>query len=418
VCYGCKQPGHLITHCPDRKGKSGAEGIITSKGRVYSLDGRKAHANEDLIAGMCYLGQNPIKVLFDCGATCSFISFKCVETLQLLITPLIPPMTMTTATNGGIIANYVCQNCPITVSNKTYYIDLVCLPMKQLDVILGMDWLSANHVYIGCSEKSIYTPTSDTTEGVALSELINHTHQMLQFICANDKKFYLLLTVTSEPELSPSDIPIVNEYLDVFPPDITNLPPEREVEFSIDLIPGAEPVSVAPYRMSPSELKELKSQLEELIQKHFIRPSVSPWGAPVLLVKKKDGSMRLCIDYRQLNKMTIKIKYPLPRIDDLLDQLKGAAVFSKIDLRSGYHQIRIKSSDVSKTAFRTRYGHYEFLVMPFGVTNAPAVFMDYMNRIFQPYLDQFVVVFIDDILIYSKNPQEHAHHLRIVLDVL
>jgi len=162
----------------------------------------------------------------------------------------------------------------------------------------------------------------------------------------------------------------------------------------------------------------LKSQLEELIQKHFIRPNVSPWGAPVLLVKKKDDNMRLCIDYRQLNKVTIKNKYPLPRIDDLLDQLKGVSVFSKIDLRSGYHQIRIKSSDVSKTAFKTRYGHYEFLVMSFGVTNAPAVFMDYMNRIFQPYLDQFVISFIDDIFTYSKSPQEHAQHLRIELSIL
>jgi hypothetical protein len=210
----------------------------------------------------------------------------------------------------------------------------------------------------------------------------------------------------------------VNEFLDVFPDDITSLPPEREIEFSIDLMPGAQPISVAPYRMSPVELRELKSQLEELLRKHFIRPSVSPWGAPVLLVKKKDGTMRLCIDYRQLNKVTIKNKYPLPRIDDLLDQLKGATVFSKIDLRSGYHQIRIRSSDVSKTAFRTRYGHYEFLVMPFGVTNAPAIFMDYMNRIFQPYLDKFVVIFIDDILIYSKDPQEHVEHLRIVLEIL
>jgi hypothetical protein len=326
-------------------------------------------------------------------------------------------MMVTTATDGGIVANYICENCPITVSSKTYYIDLVCLPMKELDEILGMDWLSVNHVYIGCVEKSIYMPTSNTVEGVALSELLKHTYQMVQFIFAQDKGFYVMLTVTPESDLSPSDIPIVSEYLDVFPADITSLPPEREIEFSIDLIPGAELVSVTPYRMSPLELKEFKSQLEELIQKHFIRPSVSPWGASVLLVKKKDGNMRLCIDYHQLNKVTIKNKYPLPRIDDLLDQLKGAAVFSKIYLRSGYHQICIKSSDVSKTAFRTRYRHYEFLVMPFSATNSPAVFMDYMNRIFQPYLDQFVIIFIDDILVYCKNPHDHAQHLRIVLDI-
>ena len=217
-----------------------------------------------------------------------------------------------------------------------------------------------------------------------------------------------MFTINPEPSISLSDIPIVNEYTDVFAEDLMSLPPEREVEFSIDLVPGSQPISVAPYSMSPLELRELKSQLEELLQKHFIRPSVSPWGAPVLLVKKKDGTMRLCIDYRQLNKVMIKNKYPLPRIDDLLDQLRGVTVFSKIDLTSGYHQIRIKSSDVSKTAFRTRYGHYEFLVMPFGLTNAPAVFMDYMNRIFQPYLDQFIVIFIDDILIYSRDHQDHA----------
>lgn len=159
-------------------------------------------------------------------------------------------------------------------------------------------------------------------------------------------------------------IPVVDEFIDVFLDDIVALPPEREIEFSIDLVRGTGPISRAPYRMSPLELKELKSQLEELITKQFIRPSASPWGAPVLLVKKKDGSIRLCVDYRQLNKITIKNNYPLPRIDDLLDQLRGASVFSKIDLRSGYHQIRIKAKDIPKTAFRTRYGHYEYLVMP------------------------------------------------------
>jgi len=187
------------------------------------------------------------------------------------------------------------------------------------------------------------------------------------------------------------------------------------VQFSIDLQPGTGPISKAPYRMGPSEMDELKKKLEDLLDKGYIRPSVSPWGAPVLFVKKKDGSLRMCIDYRDLNNVTVKNKYPLPRIDDLFDQLQGAGVFSKIDLRSGYHQLRVTDGDISMTAFRTRYGHYEFLVMPFGLTNAPAVFMDLMNRIFRPYIDQFVVVFIDDILIYSKSEEEHKEHLRIVL---
>jgi hypothetical protein len=215
-----------------------------------------------------------------------------------------------------------------------------------------------------------------------------------------------------------TSIPVVREFRDVFPEELPGLPPVREIEVSIETIPGVSPIAQSPYRMAPMELAELKVQLQELLDKGFIWPSNSPWGAPVLFVKKKDGTLRLCIDYRQLNKVTVKNRYPLPRIDDLFDQLKGVRVFSKINLRSGYHQLRIKEQDIQKTAFRTRYGHYEFLVMPFGLTNAPAMFMDLMNRVFRPYLVQYVVVFIDDILVYSNSHLEHEQHLRVVLQTL
>ncbi|KAL2249898.1 UNVERIFIED_CONTAM: Transposon Tf2-12 polyprotein [Sesamum indicum] len=230
---------------------------------------------------------------------------------------------------------------------------------------------------------------------------------------------YLAHVVDTE-KVNPTleEIPVVRDFPEVFPDDLPGLPPHREVDFAIETLPGVAPISIAPYRMAPVELHELKKQIEELLGKGFIRPSTSPWGAPVLFVKKKDGSMRLCVDYRQLNRVTVKNKYPLPRIDDLLDQLKGATIFSKIDLRSGYWQLRIAENDIPKTTFRTRYGHYEFLVMPFGLTNAPAAFMALMNRTFQEYLDHFVIVFIDDILIYSRNRGEHEQHLRMLLQIL
>ncbi|KAL0286611.1 UNVERIFIED_CONTAM: Retrovirus-related Pol polyprotein from transposon [Sesamum angustifolium] len=213
-----------------------------------------------------------------------------------------------------------------------------------------------------------------------------------------------LASVRDTMKISPSvsDVPVVREFPDVFPEELPGLPPHREVDSEIDTIPRAAPISITPHRMAPLELKELKKQLEELLDKGFIRPSILPWGAPVLFVKKKNGSMRLCIDYRQLNRITIKNKYPLPRIDDLLDQLKGATVFSKINLRSGYWQLRVEEGSIPKTAFRIRYGHYEFVVLPFGLTNTPAAFMSLMNKTLQPFLDQFVIVFIDDILIYSS----------------
>ena len=211
---------------------------------------------------------------------------------------------------------------------------------------------------------------------------------------------------------------MVCEYEDVFLDELPGLPPPRDVDFRIELHPGTSPLSMTPHRMASIELQELNVQIQELLGKGFIRPSTSPWGAPVLFVKKKNKTLRLCIDYRQFNRVTIKNRYPLPRIDNLFDQWRGARVYSKIDLRTGYHQLRVREADIPKTAFRMRYGHFEFTVMPFGLTNAPAAFMDLMNRVLQPYLDQFVVVFVDDILIYSQSEVEHEDHLRIVLQLL
>ncbi|GJR54978.1 putative reverse transcriptase domain-containing protein [Tanacetum coccineum] len=214
------------------------------------------------------------------------------------------------------------------------------------------------------------------------------------------------------------DVPIVRDFPKVFPEDLPGLPPTRQMEFQIDLVLGAAPVAWAPYRLAPYEMKELSEQLKEMSDKGFIRPSSSPWGASVLFVKKKDGSFRMCIDYRELNKLTVKNRYLLPRIDDLFDQLQGSSVYLKIDLRLGYHQLRVREEDIPKTAFRTRYDHYKFQVMPFGLTNATAVFIDLMNRVCKPYMDKFIIVFIDDILIYSKNKEEHEEHLKQILELL
>ncbi|KAL0312268.1 UNVERIFIED_CONTAM: Retrovirus-related Pol polyprotein from transposon.6 [Sesamum radiatum] len=287
-----------------------------------------------------------------------------------------------------------------------------------------MDWLAQHRAVVDCYKKEVMIESSDHPKVVFVGErqvvpvcVISamEARQLMLEGC----EAYLAHVIDAE-KVNPTleEIPVVRDFPEVFPNDLPGLPPHREVDFTIETFPGVAPISIAPYRMAPVELQELKKQIEELLEKGFIRPSTSPWGAPVLFVKKKDGSMRLCIDYRQLNRVTVKNKYPLPRIDDLLDQLKGATTFSKIDLRSGYWQLRIAEKDIPKTAFRTRYGHYEFLVMPFGLTNAPAAFMALMNRTFHKYLDQFVIVFIDDILVYSRSMEEHEQHLRIVLQIL
>jgi hypothetical protein len=193
------------------------------------------------------------------------------------------------------------------------------------------------------------------------------------------------------------------------------MPPDRDIEFVTELKPGTAPIYKTPFRMTTLELAELKEHIRELLEKGFIRPSSSPWGASVIFVPKKDGTQRLCVDYRALNEVTVKNKYLLPRIDDLFDQLRGACVFSKIDLWSGYHQLKVWECDILKTAFILRYGLYEFTMMSFGLTNALAYFMYMMNKVFMEYLDKFIVVFIDDILVYSRNEEEHEGHLCLVL---
>jgi hypothetical protein len=218
--------------------------------------------------------------------------------------------------------------------------------------------------------------------------------------------------------LNLEDIPMVCEFSDVFPEDLPGMPLDQNVEFTIELQPDMAPISRRPYKMTPKELAELKVQLKELLDKGYIRPSSLPWGYPALFVKKKDQSIRLCVDYRPLNVVTIKNKYSLPRIDILFHQLIDAKVFSKVDLYSGYHQMKIHLKDVPKIAFSTRYGLYDYLIMLFGLTNAHAHFMYLMNSVFMLELDKFVMVYIDDILIYFKNEEEHEKHLWIILQKL
>ncbi|KAA3465681.1 DNA/RNA polymerases superfamily protein [Gossypium australe] len=273
------------------------------------------------------------------------------------------------------------------------------LPFDEFVLILGMDWLVKHRANLDCAAKQMILRTSEDKEVMMIGERRNYLSNVVSALKAEKsvrkgcRAFLAFISALDAKELSVESVRTMKEFLDVFPEELPGLPPDREVEFGIDLLPGTTPISIALYRMAPKELAELKAQIQELLDRGFIRPCVTV------------GSVGLN-------------KYPLPRIDDLFDQLRGASIFSKIDLRLGYHQLKVKEADIHKTAFRTRYGHYEFLVMLFGLTNAPAAFMDMMNWVFQPYLDRFVVVFIDDILVYSKNEEEHDSHLRVVLQIL
>ncbi|GJT73291.1 putative reverse transcriptase domain-containing protein [Tanacetum coccineum] len=399
TCYGCGEKGHLKNKCP----KAGNQHNEGARARAYVVV-ENPQQNPNVITDTFLLNDHYAYILFNSGAEKSFVSSAFTPFIDIAPTALNTSYEVELADGKVVSTNTILRSCTLVLLNHVFKIDLLPTRLGSFDVIIGMDWLSYHRAVIDCYEKivCISLPNGEILE--VQGERPEIDPGSLACIKADERKL--------------DDIRVVRDFPEVFPDDLSGLPPVREIEFRIDLIPGASPVVKSPYRLAPSEMLELSNQLKELQEKGFIRPSHSPWGAPVLFVKKKDGAMRMCIDYRELNKLTIKNRYPLPRIDDLFDQLQGACCFSKIDLRSGYHQLRVREEDIPKTAFRTRYGHFEFTVMPFGLTNAPAIFMDLMNRVCKPYLDKFVIVFIDDILIYSKSEEEHEVHLKTILDLL
>ncbi|WVZ76600.1 LOW QUALITY PROTEIN: hypothetical protein U9M48_024565 [Paspalum notatum var. saurae] len=329
------------------------------------------------------LNANPATVLFDTGATHSFITRSYAEQNNIPISSMKRPMVVASP-GGEINTSSTCSRVGIKIRRVEFIAKLIVTDSMSIDIILGMDTLEKWGVKIDCAQRIVHLAASDGQEvGISASSPSGYLHQM---------------------EARPTDdIRIVCDYPDVFPDELPGMPPDRDIEFLIELLPGTAPIAMRQYRMAPIEHEEVKKNIDELLAKGYIRPSSSPWAFPVLLVEKKDTNVkRMCVDYRALNKVTIKNKYPLSRIDDL----------------SGYHQLKIRPSDILKTAFTTKYGLYEYTIMSFGLTNAPAYFMQLMNLVFMVYLDKFVVVFIDDILIYSKTEAEYEEHLSLVFQRL
>ncbi|KAI3668750.1 hypothetical protein L1987_88233 [Smallanthus sonchifolius] len=427
-CQVCGLFGHLTKDCRKARqsgsGKEKEQEQPKTRTRAYALTEEEARGNPDVVSGTFLVNDEHAAILFDSGASKSFISNAFSRKLNCTINTVVKAFSVQTAVGKNSAVFQVTEDCIIEIEGHKFPSRLFLLTLGGFDIVLGMDWLAANEAQIICKRKRIHLKGPSGSPITVYGDWNCTMPNVISMIKAESYmrrgcEAYLAYVIDDRMKTKElKNVPVVCNFPEVFPEDLPGLPPDREIEFQIDLLPRAEPVAKAPYRLAPSEMKELMSQLEELTEKGFIRPSISPWGAPVLFVKKKDGSMRMCIDYRELNKRTVKNKYPLPRIDDLFDQLQGASWFSKIDLRSGYHQLKVREKDVPKTAFRTRYGHYEFLVMSFGLTNAPAAFMDLMNRVCRPMLDRSVIVFIDDILIYSKNEGDHHCHLREVLEVL
>ncbi|GJR69884.1 putative reverse transcriptase domain-containing protein [Tanacetum coccineum] len=412
TCFECGVHGHFKKDCPKLKNNNNRGNQVgggNAPAKVYAVGHAGTNPDSNVMTGTFLLNNRYASILFDTGADRSFVSTAFSSQVAITPTALDHYYDVELADGRIIGLNTILRGCTLNILSHPFNIDLMPVELGSFDAIIGMDWLVKYQAIIVCVEKIVRIPWGNETLIVHGDESNRGYEAHLHIISYSKTQEYMLKgcpvflahVTTKEVEDKSEkkrleDVPIFRDFPEVFPEDLPGLPLTRQVEFQIDLVPGVAPVARVPYRLEPSEMKELSEQLKELFEKGFIRPSSSPWGAPVLFVKKKDESFRMYIDYRELNKLTVKNRYPLPRIDDLFDQLQGSSVYSKIDLRSGYHQLRVREEDILKTAFRTRYGHYEFQVMPFGLTNAPAVFMDLMNQ----------------------NKQEHEEHLKLILELL
>ncbi|GJU76534.1 reverse transcriptase domain-containing protein [Tanacetum coccineum] len=370
VCHECGSPDHFHNTYPKL---NRAPGQVRGRSFNVNVNAMEAVQDPNIVTGMFSLNDHFVTVLFDSRADFSFISTEFAPLLNVRPSIVNPGYVIEVADGKKVEVDRIIRDCKLELGGSMFSINLIPLGHGSFDVIVGMDWLSQHKAVIVCHDKVVEIPVEN---GKILRV---HGERAVGITKA------LKSAKEEEPKLN--DISVVREFEDVFPEDLSGLPPQRQVEFRIDLVPRATPIAKSPYRLAPSEMQELSGQLQELQDK-------------------------------ELNKLTVKNRYPLPRIDDLFDQLQGSRFFSKIDLQSGYHQLRVHEDDIPKTTFRTRYGHFKFTVMPFGLTNAPAVFMDLMNRVCKPYLDKFVIVFIDDILIYSKTKEDHEVHLGLVLELL
>jgi hypothetical protein len=381
--------------------KGPQRGPVPRTGRANYTTVEEIPTGEEVLAGTFFLNEHPVIILFNSRASHNFMSSTCAKKAKLSLVASGEPYVLSTP-RGQVDANRIAQKAPLELSGRIFSTNLIILSGQGINIILGMSWMKLQKAVLDIAGQLIHLDSPVNGKVILHLPRISRIKASLHHVT----------------ELKFEDIYVIQEFSDVFPDDLSGMPHERAIEFKIELQSGTTPIAKAPYKMSLVELKELKIQLQGLLDKGYIHPSISPWGCSALFVEKKDKEMRLCVDYCLLNAVTIKNKYPLPRIDIMFDQLAGAQVFSKIDLRSGYHQIKIHAEDIPKTAFTTRYGLFEYLVMSFGLMNASAHFMYLMKFVFMPELDKFVMVFIDDILIYSRSMEEHEEHLWIVLQWL